>query len=141
VQFYLQEGRRVPEVHGPLEVFRDQHKGIIPALRAKHWNGKHPDRWTGNSLPVDCRTADELEPARIPAQLGMGLNEFYETQIRRINWSIHGKGFDVPLDSTKRGVAFFDRGAGYMVDRGLRGRMLTYHEYSLEMNSWGLSDY
>jgi hypothetical protein len=59
----------------------------------------------------------------------------------RVHGGSAGKGFDVPLDSTKRRVAFFDRGAGYMVDRGLGGRMLTYDEYSLEMKSWGLSDY
>jgi hypothetical protein len=59
----------------------------------------------------------------------------------RVHGGSAGKGFDGPLDFTKRRVAFFDRGAGYMVDRGLGGRMLTYNEYSLEMKSWGLSDY
>jgi Domain of unknown function (DUF4062) len=66
----------------------------------------------------------------------------YDVRLR-VHGGSAGKGFDVPLDSTKRRVAFFDRGAGYMVDRGLGlgGRMLTYDEYSLEMKSWGLSDY
>jgi hypothetical protein len=41
----------------------------------------------------------------------------------------------------KRRVAFFDRAIGYMVDRGLGGEMLSYDEYSLEMKTWGLSDY
>lgn len=58
----------------------------------------------------------------------------------RVRGGSAGKGFDVPFDSTKRRVAFFDRGAGYRVDRG-GGRMLTYEEYSLEMKSWGLSNY
>jgi len=44
----------------------------------------------------------------------------------RVHGGSAGKGFDLPLDSTKRRVAFFDRGTGYMVDRGLGGRMLTY---------------
>ena len=59
----------------------------------------------------------------------------------RVHGGSAGKGFDVPLDSTTRRVAFFDSGAGYMVDRGLGGRMLTYDEYSLEMKSCGKNDY
>jgi hypothetical protein len=45
----------------------------------------------------------------------------YDVRLR-IRGGSAGKGFDVPLDSTKRKVAFFDRGAGYMVDRGLGGK-------------------
>jgi hypothetical protein len=61
----------------------------------------------------------------------------------RVHGSSAGKGFDVLLDSTRRKIPFFDRSAGYMVDRGLGlgSKMLTYDEYSLEMKSWGLSDY
>jgi len=61
----------------------------------------------------------------------------------RVRGGSAGEGFDLPLDSTKRRVAFFDKGANYMVDRGLGlgGRKLTYEEYSLELKSWGKSDY
>lgn len=52
----------------------------------------------------------------------------------RVHGGSAGKGFNVPLNSTKRRIAFFDGEAGYMVDRG-GGRMLTYEEYSLEMES------
>jgi hypothetical protein len=52
-----------------------------------------------------------------------------------------GNRFDVLLNSTKRQIAFFDRSAGYMVDRGLGGRMLKYKDYSLEMESYGLKGY
>jgi len=61
----------------------------------------------------------------------------YDVCLRVLGGSA-GKRFDVLLDSTKRRVAFFDSAAGYLVDRGLGlGRpMLTYEEYSLEMQSW-----
>ena len=57
----------------------------------------------------------------------------------RVYGASAGKGFDLPLNSTKRRIAFFDRRAGYMVDRGwgLGSKMLTYDEYSLEMKSGG----
>lgn len=59
----------------------------------------------------------------------------------RILGGLAGKRFDVLLDSTNRRVAFFDVTAGYMVDRGLGGRMLTYEEYSEEMKSWRKGGY
>jgi hypothetical protein len=51
----------------------------------------------------------------------------------RVRGGSAGKGFNKPLDSTERRVAFFDR-RKYKVDRG-GGRMLTYDKYSREMNS------
>jgi hypothetical protein len=59
----------------------------------------------------------------------------------RVRGGLAGEGFNLPLDSTKRRVAFFDKSVNHMVDRGLGEGMLTYEKYSLELESWGLSDY
>jgi hypothetical protein len=92
VKFYRARGKKVPDVHESLELFYDENGGQVQTLRSKHWNSVHPDRWTGSDLLSDCRTADGFEPVRIPDELGMGLVEFYETQVRRLNWLVHGSG-------------------------------------------------
>ena len=65
----------------------------------------------------------------------------YDVRLR-VHGGPAGKGFDAALDSTRVRIAFFDRDAGYMVDRG-GGTMLTYDDYSAEMKTWGqgLEDY
>jgi TIR domain len=60
----------------------------------------------------------------------------YDVCVRILGESA-GKRFDVPLDSTKQRVAFFDVKPDLSVDRGWGGRRLTWKEYSEEMKSWG----
>jgi hypothetical protein len=92
VNYYMRQGQQVPDCHRPMEDFYLQNKLLVGSLRAKHWSNKHPDRWTGANLQADCKEADLLEPIRIQAELETSLDEFYETQIRRMNWSVHGSG-------------------------------------------------
>ena len=92
VKFYEGAKRSVPEQQEPLKLFYDVNKSLVSAVRSKHWGGKHPQRWTNCSLLSDCQTADGLEPVLIPAELGMPLAEFHETEIRRLHWSVHGSG-------------------------------------------------
>jgi hypothetical protein len=92
VNFYAGRNQPIPEQHERLKLFYDTNKSSVPALRSKHWGGKHPQRWTNCALLSDCRTADKLEPIRIPAELRMSLAEFHETEIRRLNWYVHGSG-------------------------------------------------
>jgi hypothetical protein len=92
VNFYTARSQSVPEQLEPLKLFYDANKSSVSALRSKHWGGKHPPRWTNCALLSDCRTADKLEPIRIPAELGMSLAEFHETEIRRLHWYVHGSG-------------------------------------------------
>lgn len=59
----------------------------IRAARHRYWppHYRHPDRWSAHNLLEDCRRADKLE--------ALGLEAFYETQYRQMNWRIHGSGF------------------------------------------------
>jgi uncharacterized protein DUF5677 len=59
----------------------------IRVARQRLWppDGRHPDRWSRRNLGDDCRGADRLE--------NQGLEDFYETQYRQMNWNIHGSGF------------------------------------------------
>jgi hypothetical protein len=91
-KFYANQGQPVPDEHEPMVAFYDREKSLMPGLRSLHWSGKHPERWTANFLPDDCREADKVEGPLIRSEVGMTLVEFYETQIRRLNWSIHMSG-------------------------------------------------
>jgi len=95
VRFYTSTKQVVPEQQEPLKLFYERTKSAVHALRSKHWGGKHPRRWTNCTLLSDCRTADELEPMRIPAELGMPLAELHETEIRRLHWYVHGSGIAI----------------------------------------------
>jgi hypothetical protein len=92
MKFYSDQGKCLPDEHQPMKAFFDQHLTIVPALRAKHWSAIHPPRWTGRNLANDCKEADALEPTFIGAELEMSLAELYESQIRRLNWNVHGSG-------------------------------------------------
>jgi hypothetical protein len=95
VRFYENMNEPVPEQHEPLKSFYEGNKSSILSLRSEHWGGKHPQRWTNCGLLSDCKTADKLEPIRIPAALGMSLAEFHETGIRRLNWLVHESGIAI----------------------------------------------
>jgi hypothetical protein len=92
INFYAKQGRAVPDEHQPMVEFYDRQKSLVPGLRSAHWKGKHPERWTSRNLPDDCVVADGLEGPMASAEMGMTLSEFYHTQIRRLNWSIHASG-------------------------------------------------
>jgi hypothetical protein len=95
VKFFEAANKSVPEQHEPLKFFYEANKSSTPSLRFKHWGGKHPQRWTNRGLLSDCQAADQLEPIRIPAELGMSLAAFHETEIRRLNWLVHGSGITI----------------------------------------------
>jgi hypothetical protein len=95
VKFYEARNQSIPEQHEPLKFFYEANKSSVPFLRSKHWGGKHPQRWTHRRLLSDCQAADLLEPIRIPAELGMSLAAFHETEIRRLNWLVHGSGIAI----------------------------------------------
>ena len=92
VKFYKERKQCVPDQYEPLKCYYEGNKASVLALRAKHWGSIHPQRWTNCALLSDCRSADSLEPIRVPAELGMPLAEFHETEIRRFNWYVHGSG-------------------------------------------------
>jgi hypothetical protein len=112
---------------GATDVKRYFRAKICPELGsyvATYVSGKHQGEFV--TIPPGKSEAFDVE-ITTPTE---GL---YDVGLRLLGGSA-GKGFDVSLDSWKRRVAFFDRAAGYMVDRGLGGRLLTYEAYSLEMN-------
>lgn len=89
---YEKASAPIPHEHSPMAAFRDAKGAEVQTLRSKHWRGKHPRRWTNQDLLADCRDADKLEPDLIVGELEMSFEEFYETQLRRMNWLIHGAG-------------------------------------------------
>jgi len=78
--------------------FVQNSKGLIEKLRSGLWPNKkgtgnstpkHPDRWTGRDLLSDAREADRLEGPAIKKDLFMNLEEFYETEFRKMCWNVH----------------------------------------------------
>jgi len=75
--------------------------------------GRHPERWTGRSnLLDDVREADRLHGARIERHFGSTLEEFYETEYRRMNWNVHGSGLTGIRDVDEVGINIM-RALGY----------------------------
>jgi hypothetical protein len=120
---------------GATDVERSFKATIRPELgsyRATYYGGRQ-----GEYVTIPPSKSEKFDLEIVAPTEGL-----YDVCVRILGGST-GKPFEVPLDSTKRQVAFFDVTAGYMVDRGWgSGRpMLTWEEYSEEMKSWGKGGY
>jgi len=89
----------------PLVEFVSRWEERIERKREEFWpnkegHGQHPMRWTGRGLPEDLQQVDRLE--------GTDLERFYETEVRRMNWQVHGSGLTGirGLDFPTLGVVF-----------------------------------
>ncbi len=83
----------VPDEYEPLLDYIKDRSSSINDMRATLFNGKHPERWTNRpNLLEDAREADRLHSSEIERHLGKKLEEFYETEYRRLNWNVHGSG-------------------------------------------------
>jgi hypothetical protein len=92
IGFYSRQNEKVPEEHQPMVDFYNKEQPLIDQLRTSHGWNRHPERWTGRNLLDDCAFADGLAGALIRSEMEQSLCEFYHTQIRRLNWQIHGSG-------------------------------------------------
>jgi hypothetical protein len=81
--------------HDVIGDFVARHKVRIEGLRRTFgWlnekkgrtNTRHPQRWTNQNLADDAKGADALGHP-------FEFEKFYETEYRRICWSVHGSGF------------------------------------------------
>jgi hypothetical protein len=84
-QFY--EHRELPEEHRPVVEFADREGNRIRTLRRSLWprqGGEHPNRWTGNRLPLDAEHADRFGDFRFRAT--------YMDRFSPWCWSTHGSG-------------------------------------------------
>jgi hypothetical protein len=92
---------------GPAELFTLDNGAEVNAARAKYWNGRHPNRWTGNSLLDDVKTVD----GRFPK---IGLLRIHEGLYRYLCFMIHGSALagrrGLPADQilTPIGVALYE---------------------------------
>ncbi len=96
--------KRVPSAYKAYVDFIHREESSIKKKREALWphrkkktehpcgkkKAEHPSRWTGNDLLTDARKADKFQKTDIKAYLGISLEEFYETQMRRINTTVHG---------------------------------------------------
>lgn len=93
-RYYKDVARKpVPDEYEPqLDYIRDR-SVPIKDMRVTLFNGIHPERWTSRrNLLDDVREVDRLSGSEIERHLGKKLEEFYETQYRRLNWNVHGSG-------------------------------------------------
>lgn len=95
VDYYAKQGLPVPDSYSEQAAFVAREEEAITRMRKTLWpqfKGKHPDRWTGETLDKGVRAADKYWPDEIVATFGTSLTEFYETEYRKMNWSVHGSG-------------------------------------------------
>lgn len=121
VNYYARCGRPVPDHHQFMVTFVQNSKGLIEKLRSGLWPNKkgtgnsipkHPNRWTGRDLLSDAREADRLEGPAIKKDLFMGLEEFYETEFRKMCWNVHGSGV-VTVAGVPEQAFYITAGLGY----------------------------
>jgi len=82
---FVQEKGKVSELEQPLIDFIAREKEKVKDLRGRFWpKTEHPPRWTGRDLLADVIIADREKP--------LGLEWYYQTEYRRMNWGVHGSG-------------------------------------------------
>lgn len=95
INFYSKKGVTVPDEFEAQQSFYANRKSQITEMRKRWWPGRkdperHPKRWTGSSnLLQDAKRADQLYGSSIETNIGIPLEEYYETQYRKMNWRIH----------------------------------------------------
>jgi hypothetical protein len=91
--YYAHVGLPVPDSYSEQSGFVARQEAKIVEMRNDLWpalKGKHPDRWTGTNLAEDVRAADKCWLDEIVKEFSTSLTEFYETEYRKMNWSVHG---------------------------------------------------
>jgi hypothetical protein len=117
IGYYSRNRRAVPDHHQTLVNFVSRSKSLIDSMRSGLWptsrgTPKHPDRWTNQDLLSDSREADRLERASVTSELLMSLEEFYETEFRRMCWNVHGSGV-VTVAGVPEAAFYLTAGLGY----------------------------
>ena len=102
IEYFKNRARKsIPDEYQDMENFILNEESTIESMRISLWadpknptKSKHPERWTGHGrdLLADVREADKLHGSVIEKHLGSNLEEFYETEYRRLNWNVHGSG-------------------------------------------------
>lgn len=101
IEYYKNRIKKpVPPSNEDIVTFVQNQESIINEMRKVLWTdpkdpskGRHPERWTDRrNLLQDVQEADRLHGSIIEAYFGSNLEEFYETEYRRMNWNVHGSG-------------------------------------------------
>jgi hypothetical protein len=99
---YFEKHPPVPAAYEPRLAFIKLNEDKIIEQRKAFWpslNGNHPNRWTGTNLDDDAPKADKLLMPEYSGELEKTLEEFYETQMRRMNLSVHGSALAIEMTS------------------------------------------
>ncbi|MEW6737832.1 MAG: hypothetical protein AB1489_41510 [Acidobacteriota bacterium] len=92
----------------------NQRRTLWPSHVSNSGAPKHPERWTGSGeLLTDVRAADRAGGSLIKTIVGMPLEEFYESEYRRLSWNVHGSGLTIVRRLTPSGVHLMC-GFGYL---------------------------
>lgn len=122
INFYATRAKKaVPYEDEDIVLFVQNEEAVISDMRQKLWpdlsdpnKGRHPERWTDRrTLLQDVQEADRLHGTVIESHLGSNLEEFYETEYRRMNWNVHGSGLTGIRDIPPEGVNVMC-GLGYL---------------------------
>jgi hypothetical protein len=99
---YFEKYPPVPAAYEPRLAFIKLNEDKIIEQRKAFWpshKGKHPPRWTGTNLDGDAPKADKLLTPEYSCELEKTLEEFYETQVRRMNLTVHGSALTIEMTS------------------------------------------
>lgn len=93
VKYYGNLRQPVPIQYQEIEAFYNKKKYRVEKKKKELWpSNPRPQRWSGNNLLADIKEADRLLGHAIKAELRVSLEEFHETEYRRLHWFVHGSG-------------------------------------------------
>lgn len=85
--------RSVPDQHAEVETWLNKNREKADRKKRQLWPGnRNIQRWSGNNLLQDIQQADRLLEHAIKEEMGVSLEEFYETEYRKLHWYVHGSG-------------------------------------------------
>lgn len=106
VKHFQSSNKELPSDYKTQIDFLNNEGAAIKKERMKFWNNKkHRERWTGRNLLEDCKAVDNHHSDWLVNVFGATLTEFYQTDLRWINWYVHGSslaGFRVSAETLTR---------------------------------------
>lgn len=117
VDFFKARGIAIDPVNSIPARFYAQSRSSIETMRNTWWGrSTHPRRWTGsNTLKEDVLEVERLCGAEMDKDLTMSVEQFYETEYKKLNWHIHSglaSTWNMPAESYHIWAAFSFRWLG-----------------------------
>jgi soluble cytochrome b562 len=103
VTYFENKGIAVPDPFEEMANYVRKRKHQVEKKKKELWPKlKNIVRWSGNNLLTDIKEADRLLEHGIRDEINMSIEQYHETEYRRLHWYVHGSGlsgyWNMPAD-------------------------------------------